>query len=175
MDFPWMVICKEAETLWVLCYFNSTLKINYFGVEVVVLDAFSLEISRKSGHVFLSFVGRVEISDRCHELLRKELTGEYWAHFSWLGHAGFCLQGSETQLTSHNPAAVVLCSLFLFERCLSNRSQMALPSSFLSVCFCFKEENATRCNLKPYDKFWPELGTSSVLLCSRGTEVANFS
>lgn len=72
-----MVICKEAETLWVLCYFNSTLKINYFGVEVVVLDAFSLEISRKSGHVFLSFVGRVEISDRCRELLRKELTGEY--------------------------------------------------------------------------------------------------
>lgn len=57
--------------------FKSTLKINYFGIEVVILDTFSLEISRKPGYVFPSFVGRLEISDRCHELLRKELTGEY--------------------------------------------------------------------------------------------------
>lgn len=65
---------RSRNTLGFVLFFNilkSTLKINYFGVEVVVLDAFSLEISRKSGHVFLSFVGRVEISDRCHELFKK--------------------------------------------------------------------------------------------------------
>lgn len=39
----------------------------------------------------------------------------------------------------------------------------------------FSNKNAARCNPKPYNKFWPELGICSVLLCSWGAEVANFS
>lgn len=63
MGFPRMVTCKEAETLWVLYFFfnifKSTLRINYFGIEVVILEAFTLEIPRKSGYVTPSFVGRL--------------------------------------------------------------------------------------------------------------------
>lgn len=39
----------------------------------------------------------------------------------------------------------------------------------------FLSKNAARCNPKPHNKFWPELGICCVLLCSSGTEVANFS
>jgi len=44
-------------------------------------------------------------------------------------------------------------------------SGVALQATFLTVgwvCFFvqlgFLNKNATRCNLKPYDKFWPEPG-----------------
>lgn len=104
MGFPRMVTCKEAETLWVLYFFfnifKSTLRINYFGIEVVILEAFTLEIPRKSGYVTPSFVGRLTGDFRQVPWAFKKRTGEYSASFLWLGHAGFCFQGSETQLTS---------------------------------------------------------------------------
>lgn len=57
--------------------------------------------------------------------------------------------------------------------CPAGTSWAALPGISVQLeIFFFKQK---RCNLKPYNKFWPELGICSVLLCSWGTEVANFS
>lgn len=56
---------------------------------------------------------------------------------------------------------------------LSNREILSSSASHLFRCgrdLCavgvFLNKNAARCNPKPYNKFWPELGICSVLLCS---------